>query len=441
MARTIIHSVTLFDGLSLRSCCSVVFDCVSGLIERVSDTPIDSCELTGDETWVDGAGCTLMPGFIDAHVHVHSLHLPVGTDNSEFLRSSLKCGITTVCDMHCDHNTVSMFRKQIQEELNDARSAGSEGRVTQSDLKSSLLGAMIEGGWPKPIVLGHNPSNSLKTEVASWPSVTEEGAVAFVSSHKAKGADYIKLMQEDCCSMSWETGSIPCASLELQASLTDAAHSLGLIAVAHALSLENTSTVLKAGVDGLTHTFFDQHPTEDVIRLHKTADVFVVPTLSIISSLTDEEHEIRREFAAIAEKKGLCDESSRSLLLQTVSASAPESKLEYAYETVRALHAAGVDIVAGTDTVSGLKGMAMGPSFWMELEMYVRRCGMTALEALRSATGVSAERFGFTDRGTVQAGKRADLLLVKGDPSRKLSCLWDGPGIIDVWKQGIRAMR
>jgi imidazolonepropionase-like amidohydrolase len=100
---------------------------------------------------------------------------------------------------------------------------------------------------------------------------------------------------------------------------------------------------------------------------------------------------------------------------------------------------AGIDVCAGTDAVGGLKGTGVGPSLWMELEMYVEKCGMSVAEALKSATAVPARRFGFSDRGVVAEGKRADLVLVKGDVTQKLQDLWEGDGIVAVWKQGFKA--
>ena len=63
----------------------------------------------------------------------------------------------------------------------------------------------------------------------------------------------------------------------------------------------------------------------------------------------------------------------------------------------------------------------MGASQWMELDQYVKHCGLTSAEALSSATPVSARRFGFEDRGPVEVGKLADLVLVKSDPHSILS--------------------
>jgi imidazolonepropionase-like amidohydrolase len=247
-------------------------------------------------------------------------------------------------------------------------------------------------------------------------------------------------MQENCCSLALETDSVPAATLELQTALVKAGHSENMVVVGHALSLDNTAILLRAGADGLTHTFVDQPPNDMILELYKKTGAFCIPTLSVLASLTDEEQEERDKFAEIAAGKGLIDHFTEQNMCAALGMKAPDARLQYAYDTVRKLHVEGVDIVAGTDAVAGLKGTAVGPSLWMELDMYVNKCGMSVLEALSAATAVSAKRFKFDDRGTIEKGKRADLVLVYGDIRMGLQNIWKEPGIVGVWKGGFRAM-
>jgi hypothetical protein len=91
------------------------------------------------------------------------------------------------------------------------------------------------------------------------------------------------------------------------------------------------------------------------------------------------------------------------------------------------LHAAGVPLVAGTDSLAGFM-------LHRELELYVR-AGMPAGEALRIATENGARYAGvLADRGTVERGKRADLILVDGDPTRNIS---DIRNVSYVLKDGV----
>lgn len=85
-----------------------------------------------------------------------------------------------------------------------------------------------------------------------------------------------------------------------------------------------------------------------------------------------------------------------------------------------------------------VKGVKFGISLHHELSLYVHRCGLSPVEALRSATSVSAKRFRLGDRGKIAPGLKADLLLVKGDPTTSIGCTID---IVDVWRNGVLCRR
>ncbi len=84
-------------------------------------------------------------------------------------------------------------------------------------------------------------------------------------------------------------------------------------------------------------------------------------------------------------------------------------------ETVRVLHKAGVPIVAGTDQA------VPGFSLDREIELYVK-AGFTPMEAIQAATLVPAQAMGMEkESGTIEAGKRADVILVDGNPLENIS--------------------
>jgi imidazolonepropionase-like amidohydrolase len=92
--------------------------------------------------------------------------------------------------------------------------------------------------------------------------------------------------------------------------------------------------------------------------------------------------------------------------------------------SVRALHEAGVPLLAGTDY--GVPAH----SLHRELELFVA-AGLTPGEALRAATAVPARVMGLdADSGTVEVGKRADLLLVEGDPLADISAIRKGRWVV-----------
>jgi imidazolonepropionase-like amidohydrolase len=87
----------------------------------------------------------------------------------------------------------------------------------------------------------------------------------------------------------------------------------------------------------------------------------------------------------------------------------------------------------GSDAAGPAKGTAWGLSVHHELFLFVEHCGFTPAEALRAATALPAQRFGFKDRGLIQAGLRADLLLVEGNPLENID---ETLNVRAVWSQG-----
>jgi imidazolonepropionase-like amidohydrolase len=106
-----------------------------------------------------------------------------------------------------------------------------------------------------------------------------------------------------------------------------------------------------------------------------------------------------------------------------------------ALATIAALRQAGVDVIAGTDAAAlAVRGVTHGASLHGELQLLVQ-AGFSPTEALRSATSLTARRFGLHDRGRVEQGLRADLVLVDGDPTTTIN---DSLSIRAVWRQGTR---
>ena len=139
--------------------------------------------------------------------------------------------------------------------------------------------------------------------------------------------------------------SVVYPSSSLQAAVVDAAHKRNLLAVAHATSLADTITILKAGVDGLAHTFYDEPVTAELIELYKTKKAFCIPTLTVIGTMTGEVQELATAFADDERASGLISEKEKQKMRQCLSVAAPTSNIEYAYDSVRQLKAAGIDIL------------------------------------------------------------------------------------------------
>lgn len=248
--------------------------------------------------------------------------------------------------------------------------------------------------------------------IDAWPKLKHPSeAKPFVEQQITQSkASYIKLFHELGDSLKLPV-SLPRPPLELQKAVVEAAHEHGLIAVGHAFSYAGAMDLLSCGVDGLTHIFLDIPTSDKWIALCKKNNAHVNPTLSTCASQTREGDEMQRAFAAdpLAQRM-LFDKKPR----EPLGMAAQDTKVENAYESTRKLYEAGVPLIVGSDSSGQEKGTAYGLGVHMEMYSLVHICGLSVLDVLKGTTSLIADRFHFSDRGRVEKGKKADLVLVEG---------------------------
>jgi Amidohydrolase family/Complex I intermediate-associated protein 30 (CIA30) len=211
--------------------------------------------------------------------------------------------------------------------------------------------------------------------------------------------------------------------------LVDAAHKHGKLVVVHIARQQDARDVINAGADGLAHLFSDSAPGPDFATLAATHHVFIVPTLTVLEGVdgTASGESLTTDPRLVPYLTG--DDVAN--LKRSFPKSPTGLSEKYAEQTVSQLKALHVPILAGTDAPN--PGTAHGASIHRELELLVRS-GLTPQEALASATSVPAAAFHIGDRGVIAPGKRADLLLVKGNPTQEIAATRD---IVSVWKLGV----
>ncbi|KAL2787485.1 hypothetical protein BJX66DRAFT_341128 [Aspergillus keveii] len=328
--------------------------------------------------WIPGSGCTLLPGLIDSHVHVYN--------DATFLPNALRFGVTTVLDMH---NEPHWFQEMKQMAV---------ARDDVADILSACYAATVKDGWPAAIIqlTSDSPQESGLPFDLPFPSVP-----------------------------------VPAPSSQVQRAIVDIAHRHGLLTVGHALSFNDTAALLEAGVDGLAHACCQALSEQELsFFLEREPKPFVIPTLAVQASAGAEEMESRELYS-----QRLGEEHHRAHMCECLAIARKGFTMQNAAENVRLFKKGGMEIVCGTDSSSHLKGVFVGASLHHELWLYVNRCGFTPLEALQSATSVPARIFKLHDRGRVATGLKADLVLVKGDPTTDIKCTLD---ISEVWRNGVR---
>ncbi len=355
-----ITHVKVFDGKELTDERTVVID--NGVIS----------DATTAERTVDGQHGTLLPGFIDSHVHLMSV---------PDLEQGTQWGCTTMLDMGSPAMTLTDSLRH---------------RKGLADIRGSGNPASAPGGM-QTTKMGFPPSSAV-----TGPA----DAGRFVADRVLEGADYIKVIVEDPRKM----GS---AALDVSTitALVESAHKASLKVIAHISVLAALMNAADAGVDIITHAPLDADVDENLSFSLAKRGIVSVPTLTMMRAV-----------------------ASRAERMPTHGAT-----IDYAHarSTVSALHRAGIKILAGTDSNTAPASPAQiqhGESFHDELRLLVE-AGLTPVEALRSATRVPAEFFGFTDRGVIEAGRRADLLLIDGDPTQDIAAT---RAIRGVWAAGVK---
>jgi imidazolonepropionase-like amidohydrolase/pimeloyl-ACP methyl ester carboxylesterase len=390
----VFRNVDVFDGSKMQRGVSVVVR--KGVIESVGK---EAKAPAGAEI-IDGAGLTLLPGLIDCHSHTFA---------EAMLQQALVFGVTTELDMFTDFHLAASFRQQQR-----------AGRArNRADLYSAGTLVTAKGG--------HGTQFGLTIPTIAGP----EEAVKFVDARLEEGSDYIKIVYEDGKPFGIKFTPI---SKETLAAVVVAAHQRHKLAVVHVSARERARDALAADVDGLVHLFVDQPIDDALVRLAVDKKAFVVPTLTVLQSAGGTPSgQVLLEDAALAPFLTATDaQGLKGSFPRNATASAD---YRVPRDAVRKLKAAGVPILAGTDAPN--PGTAHGASMHRELELLVD-AGLTPAEALAAATAVPAQHFRLADRGRIAPGLRADLCLVKGDPTRDIRAT---RAIVGVWKEGQRLDR
>jgi imidazolonepropionase-like amidohydrolase len=341
---------------------------------------------------IDGTGDTLLPGLIDSHTHTWG----------DVLARAAVFGVTTELDMFTDPS----FARSMREEQ---AKTGAPGRA---DLLSSGYLATAPGG--------HGTEYGMKIPTLTKP----EEAQAWVDARLAEGSDYIKIVSEDGKPYGREIPTLDRATIK---ALIAAAHKRGKLAMVHISTEEKAQEALADGADGLVHIFTDRAPDAAFLASAVSGKAFVTPTLTVVESTT-----------GVASGRNLPDDARLAPYLnadetRNLRQQFPrhgELRFQNALDAVRQLAEKGVPILAGTDAPN--PGTTHGASIHRELELLVQ-AGLSPTVALTAATATPARVFGLKDRGRIAPGLRADLVLVKGDPTSDITASRD---ILRVWKMG-----
>ena len=394
----LIKGARIFDGEKSLSPRDVLV--TDGRIARVSRT-IRAPE--GIVT-IDGRGKTLLPGLMDAHVHI----FPTAAADA------LRFGVTTEFDMFTLSDPATAAARRSQR--------ASFRHTREADVWSAGRGVTLPGA---------HPTGLAKSFGVDIPTLAETGdAKAFVNAEVAEGSDYIKAFQDT----SPRDGKprFPEYSERQLGAIINAAHGAGRKIIVHVSQEKDAALAFRLGADALAHMFDDKPASPVTVQLAKQNNATIIGTLSVLAGAAGDKTGER--VAADPAIEHFLSPAQKGMLAQKFPRTRATVLLN-ALESARRFHRAGVRILAGTDAPNPTT--AHGPSMHAELELLVR-AGMTPSEALRAATSNVADFFQLEDRGRIAPGKRADLLLVRGDPATDITRTRN---IVQVWKNGFAVDR
>ena len=377
MTRHAITGTLLFDGTAdaPRPGSTVIWS--HGRIEWTG--PDAEADLAGAAV-VDGGGTSLLPGLIDAHVHLCIDPTISGVDDlaeepidavvARSIDSAarlLAAGVTTARDQGSrDGVAIGVAAAQRAGEITGSRIIAAGRGITPTGGHGWMVG--VEADGPEAI------RSAVAAEIERGAEVIKlfpTGGVLGTGSH---GFDVVFTMEELVAA---------CAE----------AHRHGVLVGAHIHGPQGIGMALDAGVDTIEHA---TGITAEQAGRAAAAGVALVPTLTTVDVISDHREELPEDLLARADEVG-----------------------RFQADGIRAAIGAGARVLAGTDA-----GTPFNPPGLLVREMrLLAGLGLGNAGAIAAATSLTAETLRIEDRGVVAVGAHADLLLVDGDPLADLGAL------------------
>ena len=385
---TVIHAAHMLDGVSKSTQGPVTVTISGGRIKSVESGTHD---VPGAEV-IDLGDAPLLPGLIDVHKHMGPPHTGMNVFQTRLTISRTEIAI----------GATAMARKLLEEGFTTVRNMGSPDGL---DL---YLKRSIDRGWaagPRIFVSleplgpsgGHSdPRNGIDPAWtdADWGGSVIDGpidAMKQVREHKRRGADLIKIMPSGGVLSIGDDPKVQTMTNEEIKAVIDTAHNLGMKVAAHAHGKEAIDNAIKLGIDSIEHGTYADSESFKLFIEHGT---YLVPTLLVAEQVYQ---------TALKHPERLNPSSAQKGIEVT-----PHMKSMFA-----GAYKAGVKIAFGTDTSRGVNAH----EFTLMVE-----AGMSPADAIMTATHNAADLLGVSaDAVSIQPGRYADLMAVKGDPLQDIT--------------------
>lgn len=403
---TVLPEITLIDGTGKTPIPHVSIIIRGSKIEDVRRSPVTPSELSGARV-LHYEGKFVIPGIINGHGHL-GITDGTTTQPSNYNRANIErqlqqyqsYGVTTMMSLGLNSDLIYTLRQEQREGHFDGATIWTAGR-----------GVGVPGGVP---AMNVGPDQIYR------PATPEE-ARHDVDEMAEHHPDIVKMWVDD------NLGKLPRPRPGVEAAVIAEAHKQGLRVAAHVFYLSDAKTLLRDGVDILAHSVRDQPVDGEFIQLMRQHKAFYIPTLQLEEAFfvyADQPHWMQSNFFLKALQAPVRQMLTSPEYINKVKADPVTAKhrefLATAEHNLRTLFDAGIPIGFGTD--SGANPMRIqGFAEHRELQLMVAS-GMTPLQALHSATEVTAQMYGKDDQtGSIQAGRSADVVVLDADPSQDIA--------------------
>ncbi|WP_261566556.1 amidohydrolase family protein [Frankia gtarii] len=371
-----------------------------GLIAEIG--PAGSVAAPAEAERVDLRGKTVMPTIVNPHGHIGYLKGAVASKENysrenvlDHLRRLAYYGVSVFQSLGTD-------REDIEITLRDEQRAG-----TLTDPELALLLTASRGlVAPTP---GKENGGAFFAPDAILEAGTADEARALVRAVAAKNPDAIKFWVDDRGGTKAKFGP------EVYSAIIDEGHRLGHIVIAHIFELADAKGVVRAGVDAIAHLVRAPGPDAELIKLMKDHDVAAFTSMGIQKGLPDIADWI--DEPALAETVTAEARAALRAQVMAMTGGGPSEALTTMNAAldfgVRVFVENGVRVLMSADT--GVLIQFFGFSEHREIEAIVD-AGVSPYQAIAAATKLPAEFLHLDDRGTLDVGKRADLLVLDANP-------------------------